>query len=76
MPHLLLFRYEQRNVGIIRFVVMLVMVVIGVLVLYLLVVVLEPILRARCSQPTSTTVEQVLLLHDLQVLPYRIRLFV
>ena len=40
-------RYEQRNVGIIRFVVMLVMAVIGLLVLYLIVVVLEPIVMKR-----------------------------
>ena len=40
-------RYEQRNVGIIRFVVMLVMAVIGLLVLYLIVVVLEPIVMTR-----------------------------
>jgi TMEM9 len=43
-------RYEQRNVGIIKFVVMLVMTVIGLLVLYLLVVVLEPVVMQRCQR--------------------------
>jgi len=35
-------RYEQRNTGVIRFVVIMVMVVIGVLAIYLVYLVLEP----------------------------------
>lgn len=61
-------RYEQRNVGVIKFVVMLVMAVIGLLVLYLLVLVLEPLVMKRCQGQHITTsgrstVEEVSMRH-------------